>query len=52
LHTEDEFPGTGVGLALCKRIMESHGGRISVESAPGKGSAFILDFGRADTTVE
>ncbi|MCC6202254.1 MAG: hypothetical protein IT494_04545 [Gammaproteobacteria bacterium] len=52
LHSEDEFPGTGVGLALCKRIMESHGGKISVESAPGKGSVFLLDFGTTETTVQ
>jgi len=42
LHLRDEYPGSGLGLALCKKIISRHGGKIWVESKLGEGSTFYF----------
>jgi PAS domain S-box-containing protein len=51
LHTDEEYPGAGIGLAICKKIIERHNGKIWIESKPGFGTTFFISLPKSSQST-
>jgi light-regulated signal transduction histidine kinase (bacteriophytochrome) len=52
LHTREEYPGNGIGLAICKKIVECHGGKIWIKAQPEGGTSFKFTLQAAETAAK
>jgi signal transduction histidine kinase len=52
LHGRSEYEGTGIGLALCRKIAERHGGAILADGTPGEGASFRVELPRQHVVIE